>query len=123
MTIDFPAFSGTRCLMMPYIQGEPGSVPDAYGTYRGILASVFLRKGDIGYLTIDESPVVAGHPHRGQRARYPRALHTEAGILRGVYGWGGGPSWGGRRTVTLDRDVRVLLASNIDDTSSSKFCA
>lgn len=114
--IEFPAFSGTRCLMMPYIQGEPDSLPDAYETYRDIVSSVFLRKGDIGFLTIDESPVAAGTPHRGARARHGRALHTEAGILRGVFGWGGGPpSWGGKRAVTLDRDVRILIASNVDE--------
>jgi len=114
-TIEFPEYEGTRCLMMPYVQGEPGSVPDAYAAYRDIISTVFLRKGDIGFLTIDESPAVAGTPHRGRRARYARALHTEAGILRGVYGWGGGPTWGGRRAVTLDRDVRILIASNVDE--------
>lgn len=114
--MEFPRYSGARCLMMPYIQGEPGSLPDVYSSYRDIVSSVFLRRGDIGFLTIDESPVVAGTPHRGQRSRYPRALHTEAGLLRGVYGWGGGPVWGGKRAVTLERDVEILIASNMDDT-------
>lgn len=113
--IEFPAYSGTRCLMMPYIQGEPDSLPDAYAAYRDIVSSVLIRKGDIGFLTIDESLAVAGTPHRGQRARYPRALHTEAGILRGLFGWGNGPGWGGKHTVTLDRDVKILIASNVDD--------
>lgn len=115
MHIEFPSFAGLRCLMMPYVQGAPDSLPDAYGAYRDVVASLFFRKGDIGFLTIDESPAVAGTPHRGARAKHGRALHTEAGILRDVYGWGGGPTWGGRRTVTLDRDVRILLASNLDD--------
>jgi len=113
--IDFPKYSGARCLMMPYIQGEPDSLPDIYAAYRGIVSSVFLRRGDVGFLTIDESLAVAGTPHRGQRARYPRALHTEAGILRGVCRWGSGPSWGGRPAVTLDRDVKILIASNVSD--------
>jgi hypothetical protein len=115
--IEFPKFSGTRCLMMPYIQGDADSLPDDYASYRDIVLSVFVRKGDIGFLTIDESLAVAGRPHRGERARYPRALHTEAGILRGTYGWGSppGPVWGGKRAVTLDRDVRILIASNVDD--------
>lgn len=116
MNIDFPKFSGTRCLMMPYIQGDPSSLPDAYAAYEDIVASVFLRRGDVGFLTIDESLAVAGKPHRGQRARYARALHTEAGILRGIYRWGSGPTWGGRPAVTLDRDVRILIASNMDRT-------
>jgi hypothetical protein len=101
--------------MMPYVQGEPDSVPDDYAAYRDIISTVFLRRGDIGFLTIDESLAVAGKPHRGERARYPRALHTEAGILRGVCRWGSGPVWGGRTAVTLDRDVRILIASNVDD--------
>lgn len=115
-TIEFPAFSSTRCLMMPYIQGEPESVSQQYAAYQGILASTYLRRGDIGYLTIDESTVTAGQPHRGKRAKYGRALHTEAGVIKGVCGWGGGPVWGGRHAVTLDRDVRVLLASNMANT-------
>ncbi len=114
--IEFPMYSNTRCLMMPYIQGEPNSLPDEYAAYRDIVSSVFLRKGDIGFLTIDESLATAGTPHRGARARYTRALHTEAGILRGVYRWGSGPTWGGRAAVTLDRDVKILIASNTDDT-------
>lgn len=138
-TIEFPKFAGTRCLMMPYIQGEPDSLPAGYDAYRDIVSTVFLRRGNIGFLTIDESLAKSGTPHRGARARYPRALHTEAGIVREVYcwgssaptygwgsppaptyGWGGAPtpvpSWGGRRAVTLDRDVRILITSNLADT-------
>lgn len=147
--IEFPKYSGLRCLMMPYVQGDPDSVPGDYAAYRDIVSSVFLRKGDIGFLTIDESLAIAGKPHRGARARYARALHTEAGVLRGIYAWGGSgpgygwgssrpvhvwgntrtygwgsqthawggvPTWGGQRAVTLDRDVRILIASNADDT-------
>lgn len=151
--ITFPDFTGIRCLMMPYIQGEPDSVPEIYDPYRDIIGSVFLRRGDIGFLTIDESLAVAGKPHRGDRAQYDRALHTEAGkhptdtlYLWGserygwgspapkkpntwgwgsppspdTFGWGGSPShrwgWGSKSLVTLDRDVKILLANSIDDT-------
>jgi len=114
-TIAFPEFSGVRCLMMPYIQGDSASVPDIYAPYRDIVDSVFLRKGDIGFLTIDESLAVAGTPHRGQRAQYARALHTEAGRDPSkLYCWGGG-GWGRSHRVTLDRDVRILLANNLDE--------
>jgi hypothetical protein len=114
-TITFPTFTGARCLMMPYIQGNPDSVPQQYSPYRGIIASTYLKKGDVGFLTIDESPVVAGTPHRGDRAKHGRALHTEAGRAPGrIYRWGGG-GWGSRHAVTLDRDVRILLANNLDD--------
>lgn len=113
--IKFPEFRGVRCLMMPYIQGEPASVPPEYRAgYETILATVFVKKGDIGYLTIDESPAKAGNPHRGARAKWGRALHTEAGRHPDtVYAWGGG-GWGSSHRVTLDRDVKVLIANNVD---------
>ena len=129
-TVTFPQFSGIRCLMMPYIQGDSASIPDIYAPYRDIVDSVFLKKGDIGFLTIDESIVIAGTPHRGQRAKYGRALHTEVGKVPGqIYCWGGGGGgWGvpspspspkpkpnPRHRVTLDRNVRILLANNLDD--------
>ncbi len=118
-TITFPQFSGVRCLMMPYIQGEASSVPSAYAPYRDIIESVFVKRGEIGFLTIDESPVVAGTPHRGARAKFGRALHTEAGRdPRAIYCWGGsgGGNWGGRKRVELERGVRILLSSNLSDT-------
>ena len=143
--VAFPTFSGIRCLMMPYIQGDPDSVPDMYAPYRDIVESVFLKRGDLGFLTIDESLAIEGKPHRGERARYARALHTEAGKhpvgriymwgserperwgwgspppspAPNKWGWGAAPSykwgWGSASPVTLDRDVRILLANNLDN--------
>lgn len=116
MNIEFPRYSGLRCLMMPYIQGDPNSVPETYTLYREIIKSVFIRRGDLGFLTIDESIAVAGKPHRGKRAKYARALHTEAGRdYNEILQWGSGGNWGGRKAVTLDRDVKVLIASNLDN--------
>lgn len=114
-SIAFPEYTGTRCLMMPYIQGIPDSIPDEYDAYRDIVSSVFFKWGEIGFLTIDESPATKGVPHRGARAKHGRALHTEAGIRpEGKYGWG--PyGWGTAYNVTLDPEVEVLLANNIDD--------
>ena len=113
--VTFPKYSGARCLMMPYVQGEPDSIPDEYAPYRDIVASIYIERGDIGHLTIDESPVVQGLPHRGARAKYGRALHTEAGLRPGPqYRWGSG-GWGSSTNVTLDRGVQVLLASNMSE--------
>lgn len=113
--ITFPTFTGIRCLMMPYIQGDSSSVPDEYKPYNKILDQVFVKKGDIGYLTIDESPVITGNPHRGAGAKYNRALHTEVGRdSNKMYCWGGG-TWGSNSRVTLDRNVQILLANNLDD--------
>ena len=114
MQITFPKYSGLRCLMMPYIQGEPLSVPNEYAAYSEILRSVFIRRGDVGYLTIDESPAIAGKPHRGKRAKYGRALHTEAGLRWNLQaGWG---AWSEGNNVTLEPTVEVLLANSIDRT-------
>ena len=114
-SITFPEFAGIRCLMMPYIQGDSLSVPSIYRGYAEIIESLFIERGDVGFLTIDESVATAGKPHRGSRARYGRAIHTEAGKLRGVYNWGGGTSWGGSPHVTLDSDVEILIANNVDE--------
>jgi hypothetical protein len=113
--IEFPTYSGVRCLMMPYIQGCPESVPDEYQAYADIIESVYVKRGDIGYLTIDESVASKGKPHRGDRAKMSRALHTEAGRRPGeVYAWGGGGR-GSRHNVTLEGDVKILLANNVDN--------
>ena len=115
MTVEFPEFSGVRCLMMPYIQGDPFSVPEAYKSYSAILENVFLKKGDIGFLTIDESRVKAGSPHRGARAKYGRAIHTEAGKdPQKLYCWGGN-TWGDSRKVMLEPSVRILIGSNLEN--------
>lgn len=114
--IEFPDYSGIRCLMMPYVQGDADSVPEQYAAYSRIIESVYIDKGDLGFLTIDESPVAAGNPHRGAHAKYSRALHTEAGIdpANKLYCWGGG--WGrAPHRVTLDVGVKILLANNLDD--------
>jgi hypothetical protein len=114
-TITFPEFSGLRCLMMPYIQGDFSSVPKQYAPYEEIINTVFCKQGDIGFLTIDESAALKGAPHRGARARYGRALHTEAGRTPNkIYRWGGG-GWGNKANVELERDVKVLIASNLDN--------
>lgn len=115
---DFPQFTGVRCLMMPFIQGDPDSVPDEYRRYSEFISRFYLEKGEIGFLTIDESEVQAGKPHRGARAKYGRALHTEAGKKpTGAYGWGGN-SWGDTTNVLLDPDCKMLIGSN-----SSNTCA
>src|SRR4051812_22148039 len=114
--ITFPTFSALRCLMMPYIQGRPESVPSKYGfNYADILSSLYFKQGEIGFLTIDESMAKAGIPHRGARAKHSRALHTEAGRHPDkVYAWGGG-GWGASHRVTLDRNTKIILSNNLDN--------
>lgn len=115
MKIKFPEFTGLRCLMMPYIQGDLASVPSKYHDYIDIIRDVWIKRGDVGYLTIDESIANKGKPHRGKRAKTNRALHTEAGRdPNKMYQWGGG-KWGSSNHVTLDADVKILLANNLDN--------
>ena len=53
--IEFPAYTGKRCLMMPYIQGDPHSVPKEFREgYEEILSTLALQPGEIGYLTIKD---------------------------------------------------------------------
>lgn len=115
-TIQFPKFTGLRCLMMPYIQGDPSSLPEEYQNYSDVVKEMVIEKDQIGYLTLDESIAKAGTPHRAYRAKYGRALHTEAGINPNkLYAWGSPPSWGGMNRVILDNDTKVMLANNVDD--------
>lgn len=41
-TINFPRFTGTRCLMMPFIQGDGASVPEEYATYRRLIGAFLI---------------------------------------------------------------------------------
>jgi hypothetical protein len=59
--IAFPPYTGLRCLMMPYVQGDPDSVPAVYAPYRDILASTYVRRGDRGFLTIAEIGILTPH--------------------------------------------------------------
>lgn len=114
-TIQFPKFTGIRCLMMPYIQGDHLSLPKSYELYSKIIDCLYFVKGAMGFLTIDESFAKRGKPHRASRAKFERALHTEAGRHPNkTYVWGGG-AWGTSHKVTLDKNVGILLSNNIDN--------
>jgi len=115
-TVKFPTFSGIRCLMMPYIQGQPESVPVQYRRgYEQFIQENYLQKNEIGFITIDESSVETGQPHRGDRAKFGRALHTEGGRHQSVGLSWGGCSWGGSPNVLLDENTQILLANNLDN--------
>lgn len=108
----FPEFTGARCLMMPYVQGDITSVPVEFHKYKDFIENFTLERGEIGFLTIDERPVATNEIQRGDRAKYGRAIHTEAGKKEKLYAWGW--TWGSRVNVTLDRNTRALLCNNID---------
>ena len=115
--INFPKATGIRCLMMPFIQGDPDSVPSKYSEYFNIIEKAFIKgqEGKRGLLTIDEKFVTAGTSQRGQSSAN-RAVHTEAcqGKHNSILRWG--YTWGQRGKVTLEPSTRVLIANSIDDT-------
>lgn len=119
----FPTYTGARCYMMPFIQGRPESLPEAYAGYGDIVARCVLEgeDGQVGLITIDESFVAEGASQRGYGSG-ERTLHTEAclspaGPTRGALSWGPIPTWGPSPSfVNLAPDVKVLIANNIDDT-------
>jgi hypothetical protein len=117
--IDFPEFTGIRCNMMPFIQGDASSLPEIYKPYSKIINENFLEKGEVGLLTIDESFVVAGESQRGYNSKgIDRNVHIEVGRHMGLNHWGGqsDSSWGGGRKTFLDDDTMVLIANSISDT-------
>ena len=117
--IDFPTFSGIKCNMMPFIQGDSTSIPDTYKSYSSIIENNYLEKGEIGFLTIDESFVTAGKSQRGYNSTgVNRNVHIEVGRRENINQWGGsgGSSWGNSNKVLLDDSTMVLIANNISDT-------
>lgn len=65
-TVDFPAFSGLRIMMMPVVIGD--KLPESIVQYDALLAAMTVTSGEhvgkVGYLTIDERDVPAGDSHR-----------------------------------------------------------
>ncbi len=40
--IIFPDFTGVRCYMMPFIQGRPETLPEAYRSYSDVVEKLVL---------------------------------------------------------------------------------
>lgn len=117
--IRFPQFTGARCLMMPFIQGDSSSLPEIYKPYSKIIDDNYLEKGEIGFLTIDEKFVEAGKSQRGYNTSgINRNVHIEVGRNENKNHWGdgGGSSWGGKYKTVLDDNTMVLIANSISDT-------
>ena len=116
-TIKFPEFTGVKCNMMPFIQGDSLSLPDAYKPYANIINDNYLEKGEIGLLTIHESFVEGGKSQRGYNSMgINRNVHIEVGRHEKLNCWGGGSSWGGKHKTLLNDETMVLIANSISDT-------
>ena len=118
--IKFPKFTGVKCNMMPFIQGDASSLPVAYKRYAKIINENYLEKGEIGFLTIDESFVEGGKSQRGYNSiGINRNVHIEVGRYQNINSWGGsggGSSWGGNNKTLLNDETMVLIANSISDT-------
>lgn len=115
-TIKFPKFTGIKCNMMPFIQGDSKSLPQMYQPYAKIIESNYLEKGEMGFLTIDESFVKGGESQRGYNSTgITRNVHIEVGRHNNINSWGNS-SWRGRKNVLLENNTMVLIANSISDT-------
>lgn len=117
--IQFPQFTGVKCNMMPFVQGDSSSLPDMFKPYSKIIEENYLEKGEVGYLTIDESFVESGQSQRGYNSKgIERNVHIEVGRNKGENRWGGGggSSWGGRGKTILEDNTMVLIANSVSDT-------
>ncbi len=114
--IQFPELTGIKCNMMPFIQGDSSSLPEIYKPYAKIINENFLEKGEIGFLTIDESFVEVGKSQRGYNAiGINRNVHIEVGRHEKINSWGSS-SWGGNSKTLLNDNTMVLIANSISDT-------
>eukprot|EP00927_Polykrikos_kofoidii_P057546 TRINITY_DN51692_c0_g1_i1.p1 TRINITY_DN51692_c0_g1~~TRINITY_DN51692_c0_g1_i1.p1 ORF type:complete len:387 (+),score=29.10 TRINITY_DN51692_c0_g1_i1:50-1210(+) len=65
--MEFPLAAGININMMPFIMGEPNSVPHAYRQYWPLIEACNLtgsEKLKVGYLTIQESLLLVGESQR-----------------------------------------------------------
>lgn len=114
--IKFPKFTGAKCNMMPFIQGDSSSLPGEFKTYSEIINANYLEKGEIGFLTIDESFVEGGKSQRGYNSKgITRNVHIEVGRSKNKNRWGGN-SWGGKNETLLSDDTKVLIANSVSNT-------
>lgn len=115
-TIKFPKAIGIKCNMMPFIQGDSSSLPEIYKSYAEIIDSNYLEKGEVGFLTIDESFVNAGKSQRGYNSvGINRNVHIEVGRNARENYWGSS-SWGGGYNTLLNDETMVLIANSISNT-------
>lgn len=82
--VAFPLPSGVSVNMMPIITGDAKSMPDYLHKYLPLINATGLPKGEVSYITVNESQVAPG-----QYQRRP-GVHTDG---TAIYCWGGG--WGG----------------------------
>ena len=102
-----PKFTGLRVMMMPFHIGHPSSLPCALDGYKPVVERLYdlwpKHGGDVGYLTVDERRVPAGHAHRRP------GLHVDGVYGNSVGSWAPSPPgpWGSQTGGML------TVASNV----------
>ena len=92
---EFPLFSGTRVLLMPFVIHDPEtSLPNSLAHYRALVArlcALVPSERGVGYVTIDEALVRTGETHRRP------GIHVDGvGADGSQAAWGGGGgAWSG----------------------------
>jgi hypothetical protein len=115
--VPFPKPTGIDINMMPFIIGDPTSIPEEYRHYWSMLErchGTFGRgaeRGRVGYLTIQESLVSSGHSQRRPH------LHTEAPGLVTLKGGRGTieTHWGDGDFRFTDLQGGIYMASTVSD--------
>eukprot|EP00930_Biecheleria_cincta_P026456 TRINITY_DN18646_c0_g3_i1.p1 TRINITY_DN18646_c0_g3~~TRINITY_DN18646_c0_g3_i1.p1 ORF type:complete len:399 (+),score=48.90 TRINITY_DN18646_c0_g3_i1:98-1198(+) len=92
---EFPEPTDININMMPFIMGRKESLPVAYQQYWPMIKNCDLPKteiGKVGYLTIHESFVHAGHCQRrgGLHIESPGTLSADSVYTKERYDWGCG---------------------------------
>jgi hypothetical protein len=106
--IQFPKSAGLKVNMMPFIIGDPNSLPNNMKQYQGIIDLCNIPNdeiGKVGYLTIDEGLVKGGNSQRRG------GIHTEGHPTRSWGGGGGEGHWG--------RKGGIYMASNLSNTTKA----
>ena len=107
--LEFPAFTGTRIMMMPVELNYTKGVPEQYAYMLHELYAVMEKRfiGQIGYLTIDERELAKGETLRRSGLHVDGYYHGRCGA------WGGGGGWGsvgnGMLTISSTPHCRAYL--------------
>ncbi len=63
----FPAFTGLKCNMLPFVMGDKSTLPKEYHGYWPLILACNIERSEFGkvvYLTVDESVVKEGCTQR-----------------------------------------------------------
>ena len=99
--VEFPAFTGSRVMHMPFLTREPAATTPNLPQYAAMLTQLCadLPTG-VGYVTVDEAELRAGEHHRRP------GLHVDGVDELGRLGpWGGGGGYGARGLVCASTHV------------------